>query len=153
MCYNNIQYSADKSTATVEARCRQHSSVQSLAYNWNNEGFHSSKTYQASSSLGAEALSLVVKATDNDGVDYTITMEPLNFIWQAAAVNQSSVYKNGQKGAIVEMFGWPHADVKEECAYLAKMGWMGVKVFPVSESVFSYEWPQNGELNPWWFYY
>lgn len=51
------------------------------------------------------------------------------------------------------MFGWPHADVKEECAYLAKQGWMGVKIFPVSESVFSYEWPQNGELNPWWFYY
>jgi len=51
------------------------------------------------------------------------------------------------------MFGWPHADIKEECAYLAKQGWMGVKIFPVSESVFSYEWPQNGELNPWWFYY
>ena len=51
------------------------------------------------------------------------------------------------------MFGWPHADVKEECAYLAKQGWMGVKVFPTMESVFSYEWPQNGELNPWWFYY
>lgn len=30
---------------------------------------------------------------------------------------------------------------------------MGVKLFPVSESVFSYEWPQQGELNPWWFYY
>lgn len=51
------------------------------------------------------------------------------------------------------MFGWPHADIKEECAFLAQQGWMGVKVFPVSESVFSYEWPQNGELNPWWFYY
>ena len=51
------------------------------------------------------------------------------------------------------MFGWPHEDVKQECEYLAKQGWMGVKVFPVSESVFSYEWPQNGELNPWWFYY
>ena len=39
------------------------------------------------------------------------------------------------------MFGWPPADVKEECAYLAKAGWMGVRVFPVMESVFSYEWP------------
>jgi alpha-amylase len=36
---------------------------------------------------------------------------------------------------------------------LGKMGWMGIKVFPPQESVFSYEWPQNGELNPWWFYY
>jgi hypothetical protein len=33
------------------------------------------------------------------------------------------------------MFGWPHADVKEECAYLAKAGWMGVRVFPVMVSL------------------
>jgi len=30
---------------------------------------------------------------------------------------------------------------------------MGVKIFPPQESVFSYKWPQNGELNPWWFMY
>ena len=80
-------------------------------------------------------------------------LEALNFFWQGNTVNQSEVYQSGQKGAIVEMFGWPHDDVREECEYLAKQGWMGVKVFPVSESAFSYEWPQNGELNPWWFYY
>lgn len=51
------------------------------------------------------------------------------------------------------MFGWPHADVEEECETLAAMGWMGVKVFPTMESVMSNEWPQNGELNPWYFYY
>lgn len=33
------------------------------------------------------------------------------------------------------------------------MGWMGIKVFPPQETVFSMAWPQNGELNPWWFYY
>lgn len=51
------------------------------------------------------------------------------------------------------MFGWSHGDVEEECEALAAMGWMGVKVFPVMESVMSDEWPQNGELNPWYFYY
>jgi alpha-amylase len=51
------------------------------------------------------------------------------------------------------MFGWPYEDIKKECPYLAKMGWMGVKVFPPQEQVMSYEWAQNGELNPWWFYY
>jgi alpha-amylase len=51
------------------------------------------------------------------------------------------------------MFGWPYADIKAECSALGKMGWMGVKVFPPQESVFSFEWPQNNELNPWWFYY
>jgi len=96
---------------------------------------------------------LTVKATDKDGKDYSISLEPLNFVWQAPAVNQSDAYQKGQKGAIVEMFGWPHDDVKAECEMLAKAGYMGVKVFPAMESVFSYEWPQNGELNPWWFYY
>ena len=51
------------------------------------------------------------------------------------------------------MFGWPHADVEAECEALGKMGWMGVKVFPAMESVTSYEWPQSGELNPWYWYY
>ena len=39
------------------------------------------------------------------------------------------------------MFGWPYADVAEECGFLAKAGYMGVKVFPPQESVLSYEWP------------
>jgi len=51
------------------------------------------------------------------------------------------------------MFGWPHEDVEAECEALGKMGWMGVKVFPAMESVMSDEWPQQGELNPWYFYY
>lgn len=87
MCYNNIQYSSDRNSATVEARCRSHSSVQALQYNWNNEGFVGSSTYQADSRLGAQPLSLVVKAVDNDGTEYTITMESVNFMWQGAPIN------------------------------------------------------------------
>ena len=30
---------------------------------------------------------------------------------------------------------------------------MAVKVFPPQESVTTDEWPQSGELNPWWFIY
>jgi alpha-amylase len=51
------------------------------------------------------------------------------------------------------MFGWPHKDIAEECEALGKMGWMGVKVFPPNEGVFSYEWTDQGELNPWYWYY
>ena len=79
MCYNQITYSADRSSATVEAKCRQHSSVDSLQYNWNGEGYTDSATYQADSSL-QDVLSLVVKATVGDQ-EYTITPESLNFIW------------------------------------------------------------------------
>lgn len=68
-------------------------------------------------------------------------MEPLNFLWQAQEIDQDEVYQKGQKGGIVEMFGWPYEDIGNECEALGKMGWMGVKVFPPQESVMSYEWP------------
>jgi len=100
-----------------------------LEYNWNKAGFTTSATFSATSSL-TDALSLTVKATDSAGKEYTIDLESPNFIWQNPKVDQSSVYENGQKGGIVELFGWPHADVEAECASLGKMGWMGVKIFP-----------------------
>jgi alpha-amylase len=36
---------------------------------------------------------------------------------------------------------------------LGKAGYMGVKVFPPSESVLDFEHPENGELNPWYWMY
>jgi alpha-amylase len=47
---------------------------------------------------------------------------------------------------------WPHADVAKECSMLAKMGYMGVKLFPAQEQIMSLE-PFSGDLNPWYFAY
>ena len=80
VCYNNITYASDRKSATVEARCRQHSSIIDVQYNWNNEGYSSNKTYHAGSSFAA-ALTLVVKAVDASGAEFTITPEAPNFIW------------------------------------------------------------------------
>lgn len=30
-------------------------------------------------------------------------------------VNQPSNFKNGQKGSIIELFGWPYDDIADEC--------------------------------------
>jgi alpha-amylase len=152
MCYNNIVYNNGLTSATVEVRCRQHSSINKVQYNFNKQGFQDLSKFTADKSFSS-TLPVTVRGYDIHGLTWDITLEPLNFVWQAANVPQGPEYKNGQKGAIIEMFGWPYADIKAECAALGKMGWMGVKVFPPQESVFSYEWPQNGELNPWWFYY
>lgn len=152
MCFNKITYASDRKSATVEAVCRKHDSVTDLAFNWNGAGYVSDNTFKADGSVSDE-VTLTVKATDGDGKEYTITVQPVNLVWQAAQVNQSDNYKNGQKGAIVELFGWPYADIKQECEFLAKAGYMGVKVFPPQESVISNQWPQNGELNPWYFIY
>jgi alpha-amylase len=87
-----------------------------------------------------DALTLKVKVT-SDSKEYEITVEPTNFVWQANPVKQSDNYKNGQKGAIVELFGWPYADIKQECAFLGQAGYMGVKVFPPNEALMSDQWP------------
>ena len=50
------------------------------------------------------------------------------------------------------MFGWPHADVEQECAFLAEHGYMGVKVYPSQEQVMSSQ-PFDNTLNPWYFMY
>jgi alpha-amylase len=47
---------------------------------------------------------------------------------------------------------WPHIDVEQECAILAKMGYLGVKLFPAQEQIMSYE-TFSGDLNPWYFAY
>ena len=80
VCYNNIVYGSDKQSAKVEARCRQHESITSLQYNWNGEGFTSNSTYSLSNSF-ANALTLVVKAIDGSGKEFTISPEAPNFIW------------------------------------------------------------------------
>jgi len=111
MCFNKVTYAADRQSAKVEATCRKHDSIQTVQYNWNGSGFTSESTFQADSSF-KDDLTLVVKVTDGDGKDYQVTVEKTNFIWQAPVVNQPDNYKSGQKGAVVELFGWPYADVK-----------------------------------------
>lgn len=129
MCYNKVVYGKDKKSATSNAVCRKHDSITKLEFNWANKGFVSAASFQTDSSF-ADALTLQVKATDGDSKEWVITVDPTNFIWQGAQINQAPNYLNGQKGAIVELFGWPYADIKEECAFLGKAGYMGVKVFP-----------------------
>ena len=94
------------------------------------------------------------RIVDNSGNQLAkLELEDLYFMWDNPTVNQGSQYENGQKGAIVEMFGWPYDDIAEECEFLGKAGYMAVKVFPPNEAILTYDTVENGELNPWWFIY
>ena len=73
--------------------------------------------------------------------------------WNNYDVNQPSNYENGQKGAIVELFGWPYEDTAEECEFLHNAGYLGVKVFPPSEAILNFDGVEDGQLNPWHFIY
>ena len=63
-------------------------------------------------------------------------------------INLPDNYENGQKGAIIEMFGWPYDQIEKECEFVGKAGYLGVKVFPPQEAILSYTTVENGELNP-----
>ena len=153
MCFTKTTYNDRRDEATVQARCRHHDSITKLQYKWGDDGeYGDDDTFQATSFM-IDGTRLYVKGVDADGNEYKITNEPNSFVWMNAPIEQPDNYKGGQKGAIVELFGWPYADVEKECGMLAQAGYMGVKVFPPQEHLFSNEWPQEGELNPWYFIY
>lgn len=83
----------------------------------------------------------------------TLELDPVYFIWQNARVHSQHT-ENGQRGAIVELFGWPYKDIAKECeTFLGKAGYMGVKIFPGQEHVQSLHYLERGELNPWFYTY
>jgi hypothetical protein len=82
MCYNNIVYTKDRKSATVTAKCRKHDSITTLEYNWNDQGFDTKDSFEIQKYYSNDKpVSLVVKAIDGDKNEFTITMDPTNFLW------------------------------------------------------------------------
>ena len=80
-----------------------------------------------------------------------LELEKEYFLWDNPQINLSSKYENGQKGGIVEFFGWPYEDILLECEFLSHAGYMGLKVYSPNEQLISYNYIEDGMLNPWWY--
>ena len=94
-----------------------------------------------------------VQITVNASDGTSIALEPVDFVWNAPEiVRAGGDFRNGQKGAIVEMFGWPDDAIAKECDFLSQAGYLGVKLFPHQEQLMSSE-PFQNVLNPWYFMY
>lgn len=92
-------------------------------------------------------LQVVVSGSDGS----TLELPDIDLIWNAKPIaSRQGDYRNGQKGGVAEMFGWPHKDVEQECEFLAKAGYLGVKLFPVHEQLMSTQ-PFEDAMNPWYF--
>ena len=76
------------------------------------------------------------------------------FLWDNKNIqnDKDNLYENGQKGVIVELFGWPYDDIEEECIFLSNAGYLGVKIGPPNEAILTYYIVEDGELNPWWYF-
>jgi hypothetical protein len=79
-------YSPNRDSATLHAKCRKHDSIVKMEYQWGSGDFTESDSFKADTSLG-DAVTLTVKATDGDGKEWKITMEPYNFVWQGETIN------------------------------------------------------------------
>ena len=154
--YAQIQYkdtNRQEATVTVVSTVNPKYNIQKVTYEYNGVA-SDSKTYQVSkSTLPTEDLKIRVIVHMDGGATEYIDLEPLDFVWSIPAANLASNYEKGQKGGIVEMFGWPFEDIGKECEFMGKAGWLGVKVFPPQDGVLSFDQPQDNILNPWYWLY
>lgn len=155
--YARVIYSSDRTSATVSFYTNVNEAKVSdykLLYQYNGGAFIETNTYSANKASTSTALNATILMQDSSGKSLaTLVLDPVEFIWNHPTINLPSNYKNGQKGAIIELFGWPYKDVEKECSVIGKMGYLGVKVYPPNEFVENYAWAENGELNPWWYMY
>ena len=80
--------------------------------------------------IGVSARIINLK-TNNEIVKLELEDEYL--IWDNIDINLPEEYENGQKGSIVELFGWPYEDITEECEFIGNAGYLGVKIFTPNE--------------------
>ncbi|PWW73697.1 glycoside hydrolase family 13 protein [Tuber magnatum] len=146
--YADIQYSSDRTRAVVVVNAASRTG-KSLTYSFNG-ATQSVNTFQVDSGLAGQ---LAITITGSDGS--ALVLEPLNFIWQNAPLTAArSNFSDGQKGGIVELFGWPYDDIAKECAFLGKAGWMGVKIWPATEHVWgSHYFESDNQFRPWYLVY
>lgn len=146
--YADIQYSSSRTSAAVVINCLSRTD-ETLTYSFNGAN-QTSNVYQASQSTKG-GLTIVVYGSSGS----VLTLDPLYFLWENAVISgQQSSFSDGQKGAIVELFGWPYTDIAKECSFLSKAGYMGLKIWPPQEHVWgsNYYEPDN-QFRPWYFVY
>ena len=81
----------------------------------------------------------------------SLQLEDMYFIWDNIEINTSPEYQNGQRGSIVELFGWPYEDVEQECEFLGIAGYLGLKIFSPFETLLTKTMPEGTNLNPYWY--
>ncbi|KAI5503757.1 alpha-amylase family [Trichomonas vaginalis G3] len=146
--YSQLKYSAGMKSCTVNIITKTSRKLDLTYYFDGIPQNTNSKVYDSSYN---KILKVKVIAATGE----TLILDDIDFAWNAAPLkqrNNDQRYRNGQKGAIVELFGWPDDDIAEECKTIAEAGYLGVKIFPHQEQLMSsqpYEW----ELNPWYFMY
>ncbi|KAI9143436.1 glycoside hydrolase superfamily [Paraphysoderma sedebokerense] len=151
--YASIKYSNPSPyvrTATVEVITFKRVSNLQLLYKF--EPYQSSWTsYDKITITQDQKLPLKIKVFSPQ-TEQTLELDEIYFTWMNPAVNAPHT-KDGRKGAIVELFGWPFNDIAQECTMLGKAGYLGVRIWPPNEHIQSDHYLFEDSYNPWWVVY
>ncbi|KAH3746185.1 alpha amylase domain protein [Pelomyxa schiedti] len=146
--YPRVTYNAARTQATVQIITNHVDSTVTYTYSFDGV-MQSSNTKVYSTPNDQGPVAVIVYASDGA----KLHVQDVDFVWDAPTVSRTDGdFRGGQKGAIVEMFGWPDAEIQAECEAIAKMGWAGIKVYPHQEQIMSLQ-PYDNVMNPWYFMY
>ena len=158
--YAQLLYSSDKKVCTinfitkVNPKLGEEGKDYKILFKFGEKEQESMSFTLTSDDSYPNGMPVSARIVDNNGKQIAkLELEDEYFMWDNPKVNQGLEYENGQKGAIVELFGWPYDDIAEECEFIGKAGYMAVKVFPCQEAILTFDTVEDGELNPWWFLY
>ena len=158
--YAQLKYSSDRKICTINFITRVNPKLgeegkdYKILYKF-GEHEQESNTFTVISSMSyPDGMSISARIIDNNENQIAkLELEDEYFLWDNPEVEQGPEYEKGQKGAVVEMFGWPYDDIAEECSFLGTAGYLAVKVFPPQEAILTFDTADEGEVNPWWFIY
>ena len=158
--YAQIKYAQDKNSCTINFITRVNPKLGTegvdykVLYTFDKTEQESNSITLTSANKYPEGMAISSRIIDMTGFELAkLELDEEYFMWDNPVVNQPGNYENGQKGAIVELFGWPYDDITEECEFLGNAGYMAVKVFPPNEHILTFDTVEEGQLNPWYFIY
>ena len=143
--YPQLKYNSDRTNCKVTVFTKT-AKYLDLTYEFN--GAEQKENYKTFDSNFKEILKIKVKAKSGE----ELILEDVDFIWNIEPLKTPIFDTKGQKGAIVEMYGWKDTDIEKECKFIGEQGYLGVKVFPHHEQLMSHS-PFKEEMNPWYFMY
>ena len=143
--YPQLKYSLDLKKCTVSVFTKTAIDLNLKYYFDDVEQKSNQKEFN---STFKKVLKIKIKAETGE----VLELEDVDFYWNIEPLGETLFDTKGQKGAIVEMYGWSDKDIEKECKFLGEQGYLGVKVFPHHEQVMSDE-PFRDQLNPWYFMY
>lgn len=145
--YADIQYSSDRKVAAIVVNAASRTG-DILTYSFNGK-LQKTNIFYVPANM-SEGVDVIVRSASG----HFLTLDRVYLAWQAPSIKvpTRASFVKGQKGAIVELFGWPFEDIAKECSFLGKASYMGVKVWPVTEHLWGsniYESNANG-FRPWY---